>query len=84
MLDVIIQQVGYVRCALLVGTTLIMIVGVRYLSFRAAFAAGPYQWRGKPIKSLLTLIGHEEKYYYKRVPLMVAACLAMTVLAFIF
>lgn len=84
MFDTIIAQVGAVRCALLVGTTLVMIATAQYMSFRQAWTATTYAWREKPFKSLISLLARHEANYLKKVPMLVGACLAMTVVAVIF
>lgn len=84
MFDTIIAQVGAVRCALLVGTTLLMIAIAQFLSFRQALSATRYEWKVKPFRSLFSLLARHEANYLKKVPMLVGACVAMTVVAVIF
>jgi hypothetical protein len=81
MFDTIIAQVGAVRCALLVGATLLMIAVAQVLSFRQALSAAHYEWKAKPFRSLVSLLARHEANYFKKVPILVGACVAMTLAA---
>ncbi len=81
MFETVIAQIGVVRCALLFGTVFVMLGFAHYLSFRQALAAGPYEWKAKPVRSLFKLFARHETNYLKKVPVLIGVGLVLTVAA---
>ena len=82
MFATIVSQTGTVPLAMLIGTVLLMLVAAHYLSFRQALAAGPYDWKSRPVLSVIKLLARHQINYHKRVPVLIGCGLLMTIAVF--
>ena len=81
MLDYIVAQIGLAKTTCLFAGTILMIIGAQYLSFRETCALHTFEWREKPVRTLVTLVVRQEVNYARKIPFMIGAIFVATTAA---
>ncbi len=82
MFEIIVSQTGTVPLAMLIATVVLMLIAAHYLSFRQALAGGAYDWKTRPVVSVIKLLARHQINYHKRVPVLIGCGLLMTFAVF--
>lgn len=78
-MDYIYSQVGFYKTWFLVITTCSMVLVAHFYSFRDAMIGHSFDWKEKPLKSLVSFGVHHQISYTKKVPFMIGAIIVMSI-----
>jgi len=77
LMDYFYKEIGVPETWVLFASTFALIAAAHYMSFRQALKAEAYDWRNRPLRSVLSLAIRHELFYVKHVPVLIGSVLAL-------